>query len=98
MKKIMFFLLLTFSSFQYVSAALPPLYQSIREYEAILNSDELDDYLGSEQVIQALYSIPKGGYHVITQDKVLYVEIIYIGNEMAGPLNLEIKFHDLSID
>lgn len=98
MKKTMFFLLLTFSSFHYVSAALPPLYQSIREYEAILNSDELDDYLGSEQVIQVLYSVPKGGYHIVTQDKVLFAEIIYIGNEMAGPLKFEIKFHDLYVD
>ena len=96
MKKITLLSIIAISSFQFVSATLPPFYQSVSEYEAIIQSEELHEQLGTEHVIRGIHRTPEGGYIIITQKKTLYVEVVYNPTEVVGSANFELKFSDLS--
>lgn len=71
-------------------AALPPFYQSLREYTALLNSPELAKQLGSGQVIQSIQRTDTG-FIVKANRSTINVEIVYDPMEMPGPA----KFHFL---
>lgn len=57
MKKLTPYLFFCLFLFQDLSAALPPLYDSIAEYEALLNSEEFHETLGATQQIESIERI-----------------------------------------
>jgi hypothetical protein len=71
-----------------LSAALPPLYQSMNEFKALLTNQQLIDQLDAAEALVEIKK-EKGGFQIVTSKKTLWAELIYDPIEMAGPA----KFH-----
>lgn len=81
-----------------VSAALPPLYESLREIEAILTDNQLSQKLTGDQMITSINRTDEG-FVVITNKCSMHVDVKYHtsnkGSEMhVGPQQFELVFHD----
>ena len=74
-----------------VSAALPPLAQSIAELKALLMNEEVASSLGMAESIQRIEKTDSG-YLVTTRSKELAVDVIYLPAQNIGPLKFDLKF------
>lgn len=77
-----------------LNALLPPFYESRKEYLALLNSKELEDKLGSGQMIQSI-SRTDNGFEIITPKYVLNVNVIYKHTRKIGPAEFQLEFNQL---
>lgn len=73
-------------------AALPPLAQSNREIQAILQSKETYQLLGGAYPIDQIVRC-ENGYLLITANKELLVDIHYLHTGKVGPAEFELEFH-----
>jgi hypothetical protein len=91
MKKMIFLLGLITASY----AALPPLYQSTREIQAILTDSQLTSKLGSAESILQILKID-GGYLVSTTQHTIKVDVVYkrLEDRKVGPAQFELNFQD----
>lgn len=71
-----------------LSAALPPLYQSMNEFKVLLTNQQLIDQLDSAEALVEIKR-EKGGFRIVTSKKTLWAELIFDPVEMPGPA----KFH-----
>lgn len=90
MEKVVSLLLalgLTSSSF----AALPPVYQSIREYNALLNSPELASHLTSGETISKIER-HTDHFEVRTPQHKMDVLVVYEEQQSIGPVEFHLEF------
>lgn len=79
----------------FVEAALPPFYQSLREYKALIDSKELSESLGSADLILDIARNDRT-FVVTTSKHKLTVDIVYEPSEnrgVAGPVRFHLVFH-----
>lgn len=83
------FILLASTSF----AALPPLAQSVREFEALLSDAKFYDSLGSAEKIRDILRT-ESGFLVFSEHYVMRVDVKYGGREqrIIGPAHFELEF------
>lgn len=83
------FILLAQASF----AALPPLAQSTREFQALLSDAKFYDSLGSAERIRDILRT-EHGFLVFTEHYVMRVDILYGGRDqrLIGPVHFELEF------
>ncbi len=74
-------------------ALLPPLAQSVREMEAILEDPRLYDLLGSAESLQQILRTPEG-YLILTRKYAVRVELEYAMQRKIGPASFELSFSD----
>lgn len=70
--------------------ALPPLYQSIREYKALIESPELSQ-LGSAEMIKEIQR-DETGFTVLSERKTLHVDVVYDPQDQPGPVKFHLEF------
>jgi len=76
-----------------VFALLPPLYESAREIDAILQNDAFKGALPSGDMILEIRRTPTGGYVIITQHYRLEVDVLYKKQSMPGVADFDLRFH-----
>lgn len=76
-----------------VFAALPPVYQSTREFRALLDSTSLPEELGSGEAIRSITRDDKG-FIVKTTKYTLRVDVIYDPMDHPGPAKFHLSFHN----
>ena len=91
MKKFIILLLFVFAV--KANALLPPLYQSLKEIDAIISNEQLKEELGSAEAVLEIKRV-KDGYLVLTRQYMLKVEVIYIPRKIIGPAKFELRFHE----
>ena len=92
MRKIIFsILLLLFSSTTY--AVLPPLYQSLREIDAIISDERVQNFFTSGERIEEI-SKNDDGYVIISNKRKVQVNVLYIPTQNIGPVKFELQFHE----
>lgn len=74
-----------------LNAVLPPLYQDIKEIQAILDKATKDEIFHSGVVIQEITRSPPG-YIIITNEFVLPITINYEKPSMPGPASFTVHF------
>jgi len=74
-------------------ALLPPLCQSAKEIDALVQHEELYGLLPSGEMIQEIRHLPTG-YEVITQHYRLEVDCVYKSQTRPGPAEFELQFHE----
>ena len=72
-------------------AALPPLAQSSREIQAILESPQTYNLLGGADPIEQI-DRTNTGYLIATKNKQLQVDVHYLRNGKIGPAQFELEF------
>ena len=77
----------------FAEAALPPLYESLREYKELLNSTELASRLGSAEMIRDIKRDEKG-FVITSQHHTLRVNVIYEPMGHPGPLKFHLEFEN----
>lgn len=77
-----------------VDAALPPVYQSTKEYRALLDSPNLTEILGSAEPIVSIVR-EENGFMVKTNRHSLRVDVIYDPMDHPGPAKFHLQFHNL---
>lgn len=90
MKKIIFACLCTFLP---GFAILSPFHQSLREFKAMLNTEELtrlDQSYGISEIVKC-----SEGFLIFTETQILKVKINYISNDLCGPRQFTFEFSDL---
>lgn len=95
MKKLLFatvapLFILTQSAF----AALPPLWQGVKEMEAILQSEQLKEHFVSADQIQEITKTDGNTYFVRGNRASCIVEVIYLSPENLGPAQFTLSFQD----
>lgn len=91
--------LILFLSICFISplvAALPPAWQQVAELKAILNDQELKNYLDSADQIETIQKTAKG-YLFKTRLTTIQVEIISLPTQQPGPASFKIQFLPLKI-
>ena len=75
-------------------SALPPLAQSSKELQALLSDSQLQDNLGSGELIQEIIRT-ENGYVVMTRNYLMRVDIHYPIQEQrrVGPVSFELHFN-----
>jgi hypothetical protein len=91
MRHLLFFLALCLVPFNLLSAALPPLYQGMKEIKAIFDDPDLLKYLTSADVIQDISKTEKG-YLIKTNKQQLSVKVIYEASNVPGPVKFHLTF------
>ena len=76
-----------------LSAALPPLYQSLKEYQELLNSPQLLDKLDSADLIDDIQRYGNR-FMIRTSKHNLQVDLVYELQSMPGPQNFHFIFHE----
>lgn len=94
MKKLIsvFVLAVTFISATPGFALLAPIYQSVKELEAILADRALFDQLKPNESIQEIKHI-NDSYVIITNVHQMIVDVIYIPTAQVGPQEFKLDFH-----
>lgn len=92
MRKTLFTLLFIGMMSSPVFAILSPIHQSVKEIDAILWSRELSQHFNQADTIQEIKRVDNG-YVVITEDKQMMVEVIYIPSQRVGPQEFKLVFH-----
>lgn len=94
MKKWLFFLIMSCQAS--VFAVLPPLYTTLDEFKALIESKELTEKLESGESIMAIRRNRKDGFSVITNKHVLFVDVETIPDRSGkvGPKKFVLKFHE----
>lgn len=72
---------------------LPPLFQSVREIEAIVSSEDLKVKIPPSQPIHALTKVEKG-YILETQDYQMAIDVVYKQQATPGPMQFELIFKE----
>lgn len=80
---------------QTAHAALPPLWQSVREMEAILSSDQLGAHFVSGELLEDIVKVGNA-YLVRGSQSAVFVEVINVPQEMAGPVKFKLKWYPIS--
>lgn len=93
MKTILIIILCLFAVQLSVSAALPPLAESIAEIKAILNDPELIDSLGVADSIESIQR-NDAGYLVVTRNKTLQIDLVFLPAMRPGPAKFDLKFQN----
>ena len=73
----------------FATALLPPLYQDVKEIEAILESPSLKEYSG-EQIVQI--SKKEGGYCLETTHYIFNIAVKTLPSSKIGPAEFELDF------
>jgi hypothetical protein len=73
-------------------AALPPLYQGIKELQALLDDPDLSAELTSGEVIESIKKT-ESGYEVQTNRSRLQVDVHYKPQSVPGPVSFDLQFH-----
>ncbi len=82
----------------HVEALLPPFFQSLKEYKALLNTPELSAALGSADIIHDIQRDDKG-FLITTSKHTLRVDVVYDprGQDepkgFVGPALFHLEFH-----
>lgn len=92
MKKFLIILALSVLMIPSVEALLPPFYESLAEYKALLNNKELEENLGSGQWIEEITRNEKG-FMIKTPKYVMHIDVVYKNTGKIGPAEFELKFH-----
>lgn len=74
-------------------AILPPLYQGIRELQAILSAPEIGQKLESGDVIEKIIRTDTG-FKIVTNKREVVIHIEYSHNQKIGPADFMLKFED----
>lgn len=72
-------------------AALPPLYQSKKEIEAILADPQFGERLSSGDRIEEITKTTSG-YLIVTNHRILQVDVHYKGGKHIGPASFTLEF------
>lgn len=91
MKKVIFFSILAMSFSVPAFALLPPLYESINEYKALLNDSNLTHKLVSGELISSI-TRTEDGFEIITNKHRLNVKVIFDPQKMPGPAKFHLEF------
>ena len=91
MKKFLIAVLLLAAS--NAQALLPPLFETLKEYRALLNSDEIEKILPSGQAIQKIDRTNEG-FEIVTPKFTLEVKVVYEKSGI-GPAHFHLEFQDL---
>lgn len=75
-----------------VYSALPPLYQSLKEYEELLANPKLAEKLTSADYIQNIQR-DESGFLIQTNKHTMRVDIIFDRQDMPGPAKFHFVFH-----
>lgn len=96
MKKVIFSLITAAVSFSALAnAALPPVYQSLNEYKALIKDPELASKLGTgAEGIQKITRTEQG-FQISTKNYNLNVDIVFEPLPYPGPAKFHFVFHDL---
>lgn len=78
-----------------LSALLPPLYESIHKFQAIVNDPKLSDKFDSGEAILSIEQISDGSFAVKTNRHVLDVKVEPVAQAMPGPGKYTVYFGDL---
>lgn len=89
--KYFIFILLSFAPLNSLSAALPPLFQGMREIKAIFDDPDTLKYLDSGDVITDIKKT-ETGYLITTNKKEVLVEIVYESSSVPGPVKFHLRF------
>lgn len=92
MKRNLRNLLLSFAISFPVYAVLPPLYQTAKEIDALVTSEELGRFLTSADVIMRIDKIDTG-YLITTNKHRLYVDVIALPQQQPGPVRFTLHFN-----
>ncbi len=76
-------------------AALPPFYQSVKEYKALLSSPELANELGSAAMVRDIQRNDEG-FVVTSQQQTLVVDVVYDPISKPGPAKFHLVFHPVT--
>jgi len=76
-----------------LSAALPPLYESLNEYKSLLNNPELAEKIGSGEPIKNIKRT-ENGFLVTGNRFTLNVDLIFEPQNHPGPSKFHFIFHD----
>jgi hypothetical protein len=77
-----------------VEAALPPVYQSAKEFRALLDSPTLTEIIDSGEPIKIIIR-DKNGFIVKTNKHLLKVDVVYDPMGQPGPVKFHLAFHEL---
>lgn len=83
------------SALNYAEGALPPVYQSIKEYKALIESPELSQQLGSGEGITEIQR-SGNGFLVKSFHKTLQVDVVFDPQDHPGPAKFHLVFHSAS--
>lgn len=75
-------------------AALPPTYQSAKEFRALLDSPKLTESLGSGEPIESIVR-DANGFVVKTNKHSLKVDVVYETMDQPGPAKFHLSFHNI---
>lgn len=89
MKKLIAICLVCISA--HLSAALPPFAQSVRELDAILNGEEIKNYVPVGDMILQITRTPPG-YILITNKRIVLIDVIYCPDSGIGPVKFKLIF------
>jgi hypothetical protein len=78
-----------------IEGALPPLYQSLNEYKALLSNKQFIDELDSSEAILDLKR-EHDGFLVTTSKKIYVVNLIYDPVEQPGPAKFHLEFRSVT--
>lgn len=76
-----------------ICGALPSIYQSIDEYQALLENPQLGSLMGNNETIESILRTPQG-FLVKGKHLQLEVEIVYVEEEGTGPQEFDLKFKE----
>lgn len=91
MKKLVLATLLSFSMMNSVAAVLPPLYESLKEYKALLEDPQLTKKLESGELIMDIERSDRM-FTITTNKHTLDVNIVYDAQSQPGPQNFHFEF------
>lgn len=94
MKKLIsiFVLAVTFVFTTSGFALLAPIYQSVKELEAILADRALFDHLKPNESIQDIKHVDDS-YVIVTNEHQMVVDVIYLPTAQVGPIEFKLDFH-----
>lgn len=75
-------------------AALPPAYQSAKEFRAVLDSPKLIEIIGSAEPIESIIR-ENNGFLIKTNKHTLRVDVVYETMDHPGPAKFHLAFHEL---
>jgi hypothetical protein len=91
MKKITSLVLVMLGFSLSAHAALPPLYQSLNEYKALLNDARLAKSMTSAEMIKDIKRTD-AGFEIMTNLQTIQVQVIPLPQGQPGPQQFSFKF------
>jgi len=75
-----------------INALLPPFYESVKEYKALLDSPELSNYISAGEAIEVIER-KQNVFFIRANKKNLKVDIVYDPQNHPGPAKFHFVFH-----